>query len=129
MKRFFIFAAMLLTMTVNAVNLSDNPPFIFPGDPEKLVLVPQDFYDIDRSIVLCEYVCNYNIGMVSISCYGTGRSTTLSIVDEYGNIYDQTTIDTDFDNYAILNLPQGAGYYKITLNSELYYGESTIRIE
>ena len=57
MKRFFIFAAMLLTMTAYAGTLNEDPPLIFPGDPEEVILVPQDLYDIDRSVALCEYVC------------------------------------------------------------------------
>ena len=128
MKRFFIFAAMLLTMTAYAGTLNEDPPLIFPGDPEEVILVPQDLYDIDRSVALCEYVYYHNIGQISINCYGTGRRTALYIVDEYGNIYDRTTIDTDVCNNVTLNIPEEAGYYMLILDSEKYHGESTIRI-
>ena len=37
MKRFFIFAAMLLTMTAYAGTLNEDPPLIFPGDPEEVI--------------------------------------------------------------------------------------------
>jgi hypothetical protein len=129
MKRFFIFAAMLLNMTVYAGTITEDPHKILPGEPEKIVLVPQDLYDIDRSIVLCEYICQYNYGVININCYGTGTRTVISVVDEYGNSYDQTMIDTNICNHATLDLPEEAGYYMIILNSELYHGESVIRIE
>ena len=129
MKRFFIFAAMLLTMTANAGNLSDDPPLIFPGEPEKVILVPQDLFDIDRTIVRCEYICQHSIGLVNITCYGTGRRTILYIADEHGNIYDQTTINTDVCNHITLSLPEETGYCTLILDSELYHGESIIRIE
>ena len=70
----------------------------------------------------------HNIGQISINCYGTGRRTALYIVDEYGNIYDRTTIDTDVCNNVTLNIPEEAGYYMLILDSEKYHGESTIRI-
>lgn len=129
MKRFFIFAAMLLTMTANAGNLSDDPPLIFPGEPEKVILVPQDLFDIDRSIAMCEYICWNSGRLVDIRCYGTGQRTTLYIVDEYGNIYDQTTINTDVCSQVRLSLPEEPGYCTIILDSELYHGESIIIIE
>jgi hypothetical protein len=54
MKRFFIFAAMLLTLTVYAGTSDEDPPLITPA-VEQIILVPQDMYDIDRTIASCRY--------------------------------------------------------------------------
>lgn len=118
---------MLLTMTVNAGNLQDDPPIIMPS-PESIILVPQDLYDIDRSIVLCEYTYDSAAGLVYVKCIGTGNHTELYLTDQYGRLLDMAEIDSRVTQSVILNADLPAGTYKIVLNSEKYYGEDYFTI-
>ena len=127
MKRFFIFAAMLLTMTVNAGNLQDDPPLITPS-PEQIVLTPQDMFDIDRSIAICEYTYDISTGNIYVSCVGTGSHTVLYLTDQSGMVLDMTEIDSQIVQIAILNSNLSAGTYKIIINSEKYFGEDYFTI-
>ena len=127
MKRFFIFAAMLVTSMADAVNLMDDPPLITPS-PDRIVLVPQDMFDIDRTIALCEYILYKESGTVYISCYGTGRFTELYLTDQNGILLDSIEINSEITQEAILNAPLSSGTYRIILNSEKYHGEDTFTI-
>lgn len=127
MKRFLIFAAMLVTSMADAVNLMDDPPLITPS-PDRIVLVPQDMFDIDRTIALCEYILYKESGTVYISCYGTGRFTELYLTDQNGILLDSIEINSEITQEAILNAPLSSGTYRITLNSEKYHGEDTFTI-
>lgn len=127
MKRFFIFAAMLLSMTVNAGNLQDDPPLITPS-PEQIVLIPQDMFDIDRSIAICEYTYNILAGKVYINCIGTGNRTELYLTDQNGTLLDMTEINSATTQNAMLEADLSAGTYRIVLNSEKYYGEAYFTI-
>lgn len=127
MKRFFIFAAMLLSMTVNAGNLQDDPPLITPS-PEQIVLIPQDMFDIDRSIAICEYTYSILGGKVYINCIGTGNRTELYLTDQNGTLLDMTEINSATTQDAMLEADLSAGTYRIVLNSEKYYGEAYFTI-
>ncbi|MBO5107881.1 MAG: hypothetical protein J6B97_05545 [Bacteroidales bacterium] len=127
MKRFLIFAAMLVTSMADAVNLMDDPPLITPS-PDRIVLVPQDMFDIDRTIALCEYILYKESGTVYISCYGTGRFTELYLTDQNGILLDSIEINSEITQEATLNAPLSSGTYRIILNSEKYHGEDTFTI-
>lgn len=126
MKRFFIFAAMLLTTTAYAGTLNEEPPLIKPST-EQIVLVPQDMYDIDRSIATCRYTILQDV--ISISCIGTGSVTELYLVDSNGYILQYTSIDPDTTPVTTFDKPEIPGVYYLVLNSARYYGEGIIRIE
>lgn len=128
MKRFFIFATMLMALTVSAGELMDVPPPTTPS-PETIILVPQDMFDIDRSLAICEYACDADKGMVHITCYSTGRNTELYLISQTGAVVDLVMIDSDITQYTFLTLPDVSGSYRIVLNSEKYYGEDTFTIE
>ena len=87
MKRFFIFAALLLTLALKADELPDKPPLILPG-LEDVILRPTDMHDIDRSSARC--ICNYDPSSATLDfiCNGTGRYTEIYLTDSYGNIMD-----------------------------------------
>lgn len=127
MKRFFIFAAMLLTMTVNAGNLQDDPPLVLPS-PESIVLTPQDMFDIDRSVAICRYTYDITTGTVYIICHGTGCNTGLYLVDQTGCVIDTTTINSEMTQNAVLYSSFTPGIYRIIIDSEKYHGESTFTI-
>lgn len=128
MKRFFIFAAMLLTMTVNSMALTDEPPKIKPP-AENIVLVPQGMYDIDRSIAICEYTVCTQSKSIYISCFGTGSDTELYLVSSTGSIVEYEAVDADNAASVIFELPQSPGIYYIVLESGSYYGEGRMVIE
>ena len=128
MKRFFIFAAMLLTMTANAGNLSDDPPKIKPP-VEKIVLMPQGMYEIDRTIPICEYRLCQETGSIFISCFGTGSDTELYLVDSRGQIVEYAAIDPNINSSVSFTMPEEAGIYYIVLTSRTYYGEGCLEIE
>lgn len=127
MKRFLIFAAMLATSMAGAVNLMDDPPLITPS-PDRIVLVPQDMFDIDRTIASCEYILYKESGTVYISCHGTGRYTELYLTDQNGILLDSIEINSEITQEAILNAPLSSGTYRIILNSEKYHGEDSFTI-
>jgi len=129
MKRFFIFVAMLLTMTLNANVMSDQPPLILPG-VEDVVLRPSGMHeDIDRSGARC--ICDYDPAMYSLSfiCIDTGKNTELYLVNSYGETVDYAGLDTDYESNAVLSVPAAAGTYYIYLRSESYFGEARIVVE
>lgn len=128
MKRFFIFAAMLMTLTVNAVTLSEDPPIIKPA-AEQIVLVPQGMYDIDRSIPSCEYTLYPHSNSICISCSGTGSPTELYLTDSNGSIMEYASINPDMTPVVTFEMPETPGIYYIILNSRFYYGEGSLRIE
>ena len=127
MKRFFIFAAMLLTMTANAVELENDPPTIKPP-ADIIVLIPQDMYEIERTIALCEYTLCPQTGTICITCHGTGADTELYLLDSRGMIVDHAAIDPDITPSVTFDMPETAGTYYIVLMSGRYHGEGTIRI-
>lgn len=128
MKRFFIFATMLMAWTVSADNLPDDPPPTTPS-PDTIILIPQDMFDIDRTIALCEYTYDVTAGAVYVICYGTGRNTELYLISQTGAVVDFVVIDSDITQDTSLSLPDVSGTYKIVLYSEKYYGEDTFTIE
>ena len=88
MKRFFIFAAMLMTLSSGATQLPDEPPLILPG-VEDVVLTPTGMHDdIDRSITRC--ICQYEPAMHSLTftCIGTGNCTEIFLADANGVTVD-----------------------------------------
>lgn len=129
MKRFFIFAAMLLTMTLNANVLSSEPPLILPGI-EDVILRPTDMHDeIERSGARC--ICEYDPAFQSLNfiCMRTGRDTEIFLTDANGITVDYALLDAVTDNSASLSTPAAAGTYYIYLRSESYYGEARIVVE
>ena len=126
MKRFFIFAAMLLTLTANAVTLDEDPPLIKP-EAEQIIMVPKGMYDIERSIAICEYTLSAE--SICISCYGTGSETQLYLTDSRGVTLDYAEIDPTITPVIRFDTPETPGIYYIMLDSRYYYGEGTIRIE
>lgn len=119
---------MLLTMTVNAMALTDEPPKIKPP-AEKIVLVPQGMYDIDRSIALCEYTICTQSYSIYISCVGTGSDTELYLVSSTGSIVEYDAVDAGNAATITFDLPQMPGIYYIVLESGSYYGEGRIEIK
>lgn len=128
MKRFFIFAALLLTLALKADELPDKPPLILPG-LEDVILRPTDMHDIDRSSARC--ICNYDPSSATLDfiCNGTGRYTEIYLTDSYGNIMDVAAGDASQSTELSLRIPQQPGTYYIHLRSELYYGEARIIVE
>jgi len=129
MKRFFIFAAMLLTMTLSADILPDEPPLILPG-VEDVVLRPSGMHeDIDRSGARC--ICDYDAIMHSLDfiCIDTGNNTELYLVDSNGEAVDFASLDSDYEANASLTIPAAAGTYYFYLRSESYCGEARIVVE
>jgi hypothetical protein len=126
MKRFFIFAAMLLTLSAYAGSLNEDPPLITPA-VEQIVLVPKGMYDIDRSIAVCEYTISE--GMITVSCFGIGCMTELYLIDSNGYIMQHASIDTDMTPVTTFYKPEAAGTYYLVVNSVRYYGEGSIIIE
>lgn len=126
MKRFFIFAAMLLTLTANAVTIAEDPPMIKP-EAEQIILVAKGMYDIERSIAICEYTLS--VEGISISCFGTGSDTQLYLTDSRGAILDFAEIDPDITPVITFDTPETPGIYYIMLDSRSYYGEGIVRIE
>lgn len=125
MKRFFIFAAMLLTLTVYAGTSDEDPPLITPA-VEQIILVPQDMYDIDRTIASCRYSVSED--WISIFCFGTGSETNLYLVDDNGRILQCTCIDPANTPVITFDKPVTDGIYYIVLDSGRYYGEGRILI-
>ena len=125
MKRFFIFAAMLLTMTAIAGNLNDDPPVIHPGT-DHIILTPRDMMDKDRSIAMCQYHYDPSTCTIELTCLNTGRFTELYLLDHNGNELDCYSLDSDITSYAVLETPEDDGTYQIILISEKYYGEASI---
>lgn len=122
MKRFFIFAAMLAALTLRAADTQDDPPLILP-DPETIILVPNDMFDIDRSIPTCEYTYDISKGIVYVSCHGTGQNTLLFLEDQTGMVLDMVETDAFISPNVTLHAPLSAGTYRIVLHSEKYSGE------
>ena len=106
MKRLFIFATMLLGISMTAKGSIDIPPPVTPS-PERIVLQPDDLFDKDRSMAICEFLCCPETGTIEVFCCGTGKAT---------------------ENVS-LNLPQQSGSYTLILDSEKYYGEGSFTIE
>lgn len=127
MKRFFIFAAMLAALTLRAADTQDDPPVVLPS-PESIILIPQDMFDIDRSLVLCEYTYDIVNGAVYVTCHGTGSQTELYLLDNTGRVIDMTTIDSEIAQDATLYSSLTPGTYRIVLDSEKYHGEDTFTI-
>lgn len=128
MKRFFIFAAMLLTLALKADVLPDEPPLILPG-LEDVILTPTNMNDIERSSARC--ICEYDpsINLLEFLCYGTGRYTEITLTDGYSNIMDVDSGNGEQTAGLSLRIPQQPGTYYIHLRSELYYGEARIIVE
>ncbi|MBQ8809798.1 MAG: hypothetical protein IJZ69_05640 [Bacteroidales bacterium] len=127
MKRFFIFAAMLAALTLRAADTQDDPPVVLPS-PESIILIPQDMFDIDRSLALCEYTCDIVNGAVYVTCHGTGSQTELYLLDNTGRVIDMTTVDSEITQDATLYSSLTPGTYRIVLDSEKYHGEDTFTI-
>lgn len=127
MKHLFIFAALLLSLNINANELQDDPPIVKP-EAEQIVLVPQDMHDIDRSIAYCGYTYHSDMDMISITCHGTGSPTVLTVFDMNGIPVNQMTIYPDIEPHAMMML-SGNGTYTLVLESFRYYGEGTIIAE
>jgi hypothetical protein len=128
MKRFFIFAAMLISLTVKGMADPDGPQPVRPST-DQIILIPQGMFDPERTITLCRYDFDANPGTVELTCYGTGNHTELYIMTPDGLIIDQTLIDTDIMQNATLLLPTEAGTYYLILNSERYFGSVEIIME
>ncbi len=128
MKRFFIFAAMLLTLEAYAGSMQGDPPPVTPGK-EHIILVPQGLHDdIDRTIALCEYLLNTATGMIELTCYGTGADTEIMIITQDGICVDTININPDICPVAQMNIPSISGRYYIILRSCKYYGESSFYV-
>lgn len=127
MKRFFIFAAMLLTLTAKAVNTDDNPPKVLPP-VDHIILTPTDMMDKDRSIAACWFSYDCTTDMIELTCIGTGCCTDLYILDQYGNEVDHCSLNSDFTVNAVLDAADASGDCRIILISEKYYGEATVSI-
>lgn len=127
MKRFSIFAAVLLMMTswAFADNNQSDPPPIRPS-VEQIILVPQGLHDIDRTIVLCEYTCYPDTGILEFLCYGTGEDTQISLFSQGGVYIESIHINPELCPTGQMALPPEPGKYYIILNSSRYYGESCI---
>ena len=128
MKRFFIFAAMLLGISMIAKGSIDIPPPVTPG-PDRIVIQPDGLYDKDRSMVICEFLCCPETGTIDVFCCGTGNETRLFLIDSNGMIVDYAELDSDFTQNVSLVLPQQPGSYMLILDSERYYGEGSFIIE
>ena len=126
MKRFFIFAAMLMTLTAYAGTFNEDPPLIKPA-AEQIVLVPKGMYDIDRSIATCRYTLLQET--IEISCLGTGSETELYLTDDNGCVLQYASIDPDMTPVVTFDKPETSGTYYLVLNSARYYGEGIIMIE
>ena len=126
MKRFFIFAAMLLTLTVYAGTLNEDPPLIKPA-AEQIVLIPKGMYDIDRSIATCRYTLLQET--IEISCSGTGSTTELYLTDSKGCVLQYATVDPEIIPVVTFDKPEISGTYYLVLDSGRYYGEGMIMIE
>lgn len=124
MKRFLIFVAMLLTFTANAQTDELNPPPVKPS-MDRIILVPQDMFDIDRSIAYCNYTFYPDTGIVEIHCEGTGRETGLYI-SRNGCIIDSIVIDSEIIQDVYLNTRGSTGSFMIILDSEKYHGEAVL---
>jgi hypothetical protein len=127
MKRFFIFAAMLLSLTMSAFVLPDEPPLILPGT-EDFVTTPTNMHDIDRSIPRCIYTYIPERGTIDFYCEGIGNAD-FYVVDQNGCTFDYARLDSSLTNNISLRLPDAAGIYYIYLRSESRYGEAMIIIE
>lgn len=127
MKRFFIFAAMLLAQIAGAMNSQDEPLPVLPSS-DRIVLVPQDMFDIDRTIAYCCYTYHPVSGLIEIHCDGTGNETWICIMKN-GNLIDSVMMDSDLIQDVYLTIPQQSGTYHIILDSEKYHGEATLRLE
>lgn len=128
MKRFSIFAAMLLGIMTTAKGSIDIPPPVTPS-PDRIVLQPDDLFDKDRSIAVCEFICCPQTGTIDIFCCNTGNDTRLFLIDSDGTVLDYVELDSDFTENVSLTLPQQSGSYILVLDSEKYYGEGSITIE
>ena len=86
MKRFFIFAAMLLSLTMGAFVLPDEPPLILPGTGD-FVTTPTNMHDIDRSIPRCIYTYIPERGTIDFYCEGIGNAD-FYVVDQNGCTFE-----------------------------------------
>lgn len=127
MKRFFIFAAMLLTLTSGANVLPDEPPVILPGTDD-YVTSPTNMHDIDRSVIRCIYTYIPGSGTIDFYCDGLGEAA-FYIADQNGLTLDYVHFNSDADHNISLDLPDTPGIYYIYLTSESRYGEAMIIIE
>lgn len=129
MKRFFIFAALLLTLSSGATQLPDEPPLILPG-VEDVVLTPTGMHDdIDRNMTRC--ICEYVPAMHSLTftCIGTGNCTEIFLADASGTTVDYACLDAEYDACTTLDVPGTAGTYYIYIRSGSHYGEARIAVE
>lgn len=126
MKRFFIFAAFLLAQVSSATASHEDPPPVIPST-DRIILVPQDMFDIDRSVSYCCYTFYPATRVIQIHCEGTGRETGIYLINN-GNIIDSTVIDSEVTNDAYMTLTGTSGSYIIVINSEKYYGEAVLEI-
>ena len=128
MKRFFIFATMLVALTVNAWAVNDDPPLIMP-DSDIIILHPQDVHDIDRRLHACQYMYDANAGEIILVCQDTGIETEVYLLDMAGAIIDYTSFSCGATVYARLDVPKTSASYVIVIQSEKYYGEGFVHIE
>ena len=127
MKRFFIFTAMLLTMSMRANELRNDPPIILPGT-EDYVTAPTNMHDIDRSIVRCIYTYIPGTGTIDFYCEGLGNAE-FYLTDQNGWTLDYASFDSSTTHDISLSLPDTPGTYYIYLRSDSRYGEAMIIIE
>lgn len=128
MKRFSIFAALLLTLSINAAAAEPDPPVVKPS-ADRIVNIPQDMFKPERTISYCDYEYLSNSLLISLTCYGTGSETSVSIIGTDGEIIDSACIDSDVTTPVFLDVPQKKGFYYIIVSSDSFYGECRISIE
>jgi hypothetical protein len=127
MKRFFIFAAMLLTLTLKANVEPDFPPLILPGTDD-YVMTPTNMHDIDRSIARCIYTYIPESGTIDFYCDGIGNAE-FYLVDQSGCTIDHVRFNSNMTHHITLQLPDSSGIYYINLWSDTHYGEAMLIIE
>ena len=86
MKRFFIFAALLLAHVSNATATHEDPPPVIPST-DRIVLVPQDMFDIDRTVIDSDIVNDAYLTL-------TGQSDNYIIVINSEKYYGEAVFET-----------------------------------
>ena len=127
MKRFFIFSAMLLAMTLKAYAEPDYPPLILPGTDD-YVMTPTNMHDIDRSITRCIYTYIPENGKIDFYCEGIGNAE-FHLVDQNGYTIDYVKFNSNITHNITLQLPDTNGIYYIYLWSDTHQGQAAVIIE
>ena len=98
-------------------------------DKEKVDLIegPSSEPNRVRSLFYVECFLDKTSNILEIEFDGIGQPVVY-VLDQCNNIVCFTYADR-LSNYVCINLPRGAGYYRLIIQSPEYYGEGAINLQ